>query len=83
MPLLDQNKIFKSDFGHEQSMTFSIVRSLSLSLSFSDGLVVVGVHSAKFPNEKVSVFIACCFIITPILYQQIGVILDGTTQLKS
>lgn len=24
----------------------------------SDGLVVVGVHSAKFPNEKVSVFIA-------------------------
>lgn len=26
-------------------------------ISLSDGLVVVGVHSAKFPNEKVSVFI--------------------------
>lgn len=25
-------------------------------LSPSDGLVVVGVHSAKFPNEKVGVF---------------------------
>lgn len=25
-------------------------------VSPSDGLVVVGVHSAKFPNEKVSVF---------------------------
>lgn len=25
-------------------------------ISYSDGLVIVGVHSAKFPNEKVSVF---------------------------
>lgn len=25
-------------------------------VSPADGLVVVGVHSAKFPNEKVSVF---------------------------
>lgn len=28
-----------------------------LHLCLSDGLVIVGVHSAKFPNEKVSVFI--------------------------
>lgn len=26
-------------------------------LSLSDGLVVVGVHSAKFPNEKVILYI--------------------------
>lgn len=31
-------------------------------VSPSDGLVVVGVHSAKFPNEKVSVFTSLYYL---------------------
>lgn len=33
----------------------TVFQSVSACVCPSDGLVVVGVHSAKFPNEKVSV----------------------------
>lgn len=39
-----------------------VCQSMSACVCPSDGLVVVGVHSAKFPNEKVSVFTTLCYL---------------------
>lgn len=54
--------IFVSLWNHQWNLTYAEMLTVCCLISFSDGLVIVGVHSAKFPNEKVRFVLFLSFL---------------------